>query len=225
MNHFTKAICVIDTSSIINLDAIQLANKDILYYIRRFFDVHVYTVIREELQRNRDLVSRGETSYWYSFLSSKSYSPEILIDDSSVVGPFYESPPTFVGPKDAGEHGNARISLELLITKRVGHVIFITDDKKACNAFLGTLRKSFPGITLWTSADVILYLGAILLKEKKTTFENIRAALRDFYASKKKWEDMSETERMAEREAKIKNQGRSVKSLQLIKKVIDHWRN
>jgi len=222
MNHFTKAVCLLDTCSIINLDDISLARQDILYYMRRYFDVHVCAAIRDEFQRHQDLVSSREASYWRSFLGKHCHSPSVLIDDRSVVAPFYSSAPSFIGTDDAGEHGNARVALELLITRTVGHTIFVTDDDKACNAFLTALRRSFPGINRWTSADVILYLGAALLKEKKTDFESIRAALRDVYAATaKKWEDISD----AEKSAIIRKQKNSVDSLRLLKGVVDHWRS
>lgn len=222
MNHFTKAVCVLDTCSIINLDDIELAGNDVLFYMRRFFDVQVCGVIREEFQRHKDKVSSREASYWNSFLSNATYYPTVLNDDTSVVGPFYSAAPSFTGTEDAGEHGNARVALELLITRSAGHAIFVTDDENACNAFLRTMQRSFPAVHLWNSADVILHLGGILLKEKKTNYENIRCALRDVYAAgAKKWHEVSD----AEKATIIKNQNKSVKSLRLLQKVVDHWRN
>lgn len=222
MQHFTRAVCVLDTCSIINLDDIVLANRDILYYMRRFFDVHVCQTIREELQRHADLVSSRETSYWNSFLSSRTHSPSKLTDDQNVIGPFYSTPPATFGAKDAGEHGNARVALELLLTSKIGHAVFVTDDQKASNAFLNSMRRSFPGVNVWTSADVILYVGAVLLKERKANFEAVRIALRDVYAAgAKKWSDRTETEKFSI----IRNQSNSVASLKLIQKVVDYWRN
>ena len=84
MDHFKKTICILDTCSIINLDNILLARKDVLNYMRRHFDVHVCGAIRDEFQRHRDLVSSQEASYWKSFLSSQRYKPKILTDDQTV---------------------------------------------------------------------------------------------------------------------------------------------
>ena len=222
MQHFRRAVCVLDTCSIINLDAIELGNRDILFYMRRFFDVHVCQTIREELQRHANLVSSREVSYWNSFLSTRTYSPSTLTDDKNVIGPFYSTPPTTFGVKDAGEHGNARVALELLLTRTIGHAIFVTDDQKASNAFLNSMRRSFPGINVWTSADVILYVGAVLLKERKANFETVRGALRDVYAAgATKWRDKTETEKSNI----ILKQSNSVTSLRLIQKVVDCWRD
>lgn len=222
MKHFTKAVCVLDTCSIINLDNIVLAQNDILYYMRRFFDIRVCQTIREELQRHANLVSNhGEIKYWDRFLSKKTYLPTILTDDRNIVGPFYSKPPTTFGVRDRGEHGNARVALELLLTRTIGHVIFVTDDEKASNAFLKSMRRSFPGINLWTSVDVILYVGAILLKEGKVGSDNVKAALRDVYAvGSKKWGNKTEIEKSNI----IKNHSKSVDRLKLIKKVVNHWR-
>lgn len=222
MKHFTKAACVLDTCSIINLDAIKLVRKDILYYMRRFFDVRVCRTIGEELQKHVDLVSSQEIKYWKPFLNKQTYSPTILTDDRSVIGPFYSTSPTTFGVKDGGEHGNARVALELLLTKRIGHAVFVTDDQKASDAFLKSMQQSFPGINLWTSVDVILYVGSILLKESKTDFDQIKGALRDVHAAgAKKWNDRTEREK----DQFISKSSKAVARLKLIKKVVGHWRN
>jgi hypothetical protein len=215
-------VFIIDTSSIINLDDISLAGHDVLFYMRKFFEIHVCETIRDEVIRHHTLLKSQESSYWKGFLSMRKYIPSVLTDDRTAIGPFYSTPPSSFGSKDAGEHGNARVALELLITQEIGHAIFVTDDEKACNAFLKAMCCSFPGVSLWTSADVILYLGAVLLKESKADFDAVRAALRDVYAAgAKKWKKIAE----CEKSTIIRNQERSVASLRLVKKVIDHWRN
>ena len=221
MKHFTKAACVLDTCSIINLDNIKLARKDILYYMRRDFNVRVCQTIREELQQHKNLLSkRQEITYWRRFLSKQTYTPRTLIDDRTVIGPFYSAPPTTFGVRDKGEHGNARVALELLLTKTIGHAVFVTDDEKASNAFLKPMQQAFPGINLWTSVDVILYVGAVLLKERKTGFDDVEAALRDVYvAGAKKWSSTNETDTI------IRKRKKSVDNLKLVKQVVASWRN
>ena len=217
MKHFTKAACILDTCSIINLDNIMLAKKDILFYMRRFFDVRVCQTIREELQRHMKLVSSREISYWNSFLSKQTYLPTTLTDDRKTIGPFYSTLPATFGPRNRGEHGNARVALELLLTREIGHAVFVTDDEKASNAFLKSMQQSFPGINLWTSADVILYVGAVLLKEGKSGSDHIKAALRDVYAAgSKKWGDRTEVEKSNI----IKKHSKSLDNLKLLKKVL-----
>jgi hypothetical protein len=221
MKHFTRAACIIDTCSIINLDEIVLAKNDVLFYVRQFFDIHVSAIIRDEFRRHRHLATSREATYWEGVLSKRRYAPTVLTSDSTAIGPLYTTPPSFVGPANAGEHESGRIALELLLMRQAGHIIFVTDDEKACNAFLRSMRRSFPGVHLWTSVDVILYLGAILLKEKKADFDSIRAALRDVYAaSAKKWEEIDE----AQKSTIIRNQRHSVESLRVVQKVINHWR-
>jgi hypothetical protein len=224
MQQSTRTACIIDTSSIINLDDIQLARQDVLFYLRCFFDVRVCGTIRDELERHRNLVSSREVSYWPRFLSSRRYAPNVLIDDRSVIGPFYTSAPLFDGVENAGEYGNARVALELLLTEQIAHTLFITDDQRACNSFLALMQGAFPGIKLWSSADVILYLGAVFLNQKKVRFEDVRSALRDVYAAtgrSKPWEQITQ----AEKESIIRKQAVSIDRLRLVQKVIDHWRN
>ena len=222
MEHFTKTACILDTCSIVNLDDIELARKDILYYMRRFFDVRVCQTIRRELQQHTNLVSSREITYWKSFLNKQAYFPTTLTDDQNVIGLFYSTPPATFGARNKGEQGNARVALELLLTRTIGHAIFVTDDEKASNAFLKSMRQSFPGINLWTSADVILYVGAVLLKERKASFDDVKAALRNVYAAgAKKWSDRTDSEK----DNIISKSSKSVGRLKLIKKVVDRWRN
>ena len=223
MKHFTQTVCIIDTCSIINLDEIILAKNDVLSYMRRFFDVRVSPVICDEFERHRHRATSREASYWLPFLRNARFAPETLTEDAAAISPFYTTPPmSFAGPNNAGEHANTRVAIELLVTKQAGHAVFVTDDEKACDAFLKTVRRAFPGINLWNSADVILYLGAILLKEGKADIDVIKAALRDVYAAgAKKWEEIS----AAEKDARIKRQSYSIENLRIMKKVVDHWRN
>jgi hypothetical protein len=224
MENFTKCACVIDTCSIINLDEIQLGREDVLSYIRRFFDVRVGEPLKDEFNRHRDQVSSREASYWSRFLSSRRYVPTTLTDDEPVIGPFYTSPPVFDGVRNAGEYANARVALELLLTRQIGHILFITDDQNAENAFLDRMQGAFPGIRLWTSADVIIYLGAVLLKESKLGFDDVKSALRDVYAATARVRPRSEITQ-GEKDSNIRKLAVSVDRLKLILKVTDHWRN
>lgn len=221
MKQFTRAACIVDTCSIINLDEVLLAKNDVLFYMRQFFDVYVSGTIRKEFQRHRALATSREATYWDRVLSKRRYVPSILTSDTTGIGPFYTTPPSFSGTQNAGEHENTRVALELLLDRKVGHTIFVTDDEKACNAFLRAVQRSFPGVHLWTSVDVVLYLGAVLLKEAKADFDSVRGALRDVYASRAKWNEIDE----AEKSAIIRNQNHSIESLRVVKEIVDHWRN
>ncbi len=221
MKHFTKAACVLDTCSIINLDNVVLAQRDILYYVRCFFDVRVCQTIREELQRHMDRESNQEISYWNSFLSKQTYLPTILTDDRNIIGPFYSNPPATFDDRNRGERGNARVALELLLTRTIGHAIFVTDDKNASNAFLESMRQSFPGIHLWTSVDVILYVGAVLLKERRAEFDHVKEALRAVYAV---GAVNGSGRNEIDKDSIIKKHSKNVDRLKLINRVVAHWR-
>jgi hypothetical protein len=43
--HFGKVACIVDTCSIINLDEIEIAGRNVLYYMRRSFDIYVCDAI------------------------------------------------------------------------------------------------------------------------------------------------------------------------------------
>ena len=98
MSHFTRAVCIIDTCSIINLDEIVLARKDVLFYVRQFFDLHVSAIIGDEFRRHRHLATSLEATYWHGVLSNKKYVPTVLKNDTTVIGPLYSTAPSFAGP-------------------------------------------------------------------------------------------------------------------------------
>lgn len=161
-------------------------------------------------------MSSREITYWMGFLNKRTYSPRTLIDDQTIIGPFYSDPPTTFDVRNKGEHGNARVALELLLTKTIGHAVFVTDDEKACNGFLKPMQQAFPGINLWTSVDVILYVGAVLLKDRKTVFGDVEAALRDVYtAGAKKCSNTNESDTV------IRKRKKSLDNLKLVKQVIE----
>jgi hypothetical protein len=123
--HFGKTACVLDTCSIINLDDIELAGRDVLYYMRRSFDVHVCDAILDELGRHKQRLHSKESSYWPRFLSSRKQAAFVLNDDRTALESFYSAAPSFSGSDDAGERGNTRLALELLITRRFGQIVFV----------------------------------------------------------------------------------------------------
>ena len=219
MKNFTKCMCVIDACSIINLVNITLAREDVLYYLRRYFNIQVCGIIKKEIKQHSSLIESKEGSYWTSFLSKNTYLPGKLKDDKETLIQFYSNPPETFDSESAGERGNARVSLELLLTDKVGHVIFLTDDKNAGNAFLHDLSKSFPGCKLWSSFDLILYLGAQLMRQKKSTWDDVFSALRDVLATNSKRRNLSDCTSEA-----ISDINKYKKLLNKINTVTKQWR-
>ena len=220
MKHFTKAVCILDTCSIIYLDEIVLGRKDLLTYMRTDFDVHVSDVIVQEYTRHKDKMHGLESSYWLRFLNSRNEVPSHLKRDSETLGVFHASPPAFCGTENAGEYGNARLAIEMLMSCRAGQVVFVTDDERACRAFLGSLRETFPGITLWSSLDVIFYVAGILMVKGMITGEDVDAAARDLVAASPRWETLNEEEKSK----LIKRRADARKRRQRLETVTKEWR-
>jgi len=179
MKHFSNAICVVDTCAILNLDGIRLGTMDVLEHMRRHFGIHVCSDVLGELRRHREDLESREASYWPRFLTGKVCHPLTLVDDDTVLGVFYCGSRGACSVAGAGERGNARVAIELLLTRQAGHAVFVTDDRNARNFFLSRLAEDFPGVHLWSSVDLVLYMGAILMKEKKACYKDVDAALRD----------------------------------------------
>lgn len=219
MKHFQKTVCVVDTCSIIYLDDINLGRNSILKYLRTDFNVFVSDSVKKEFIKHRAKLNSREATYWQRFLSNKVYLPEVTKDNLKCLGPFYDSIPHSFGEKGAGERDNSKVSIELLLTKKAGHVVFITDDIKAQNAFLSSIENVFPGFKLWTSKDVIYYLGGILLKEQKVIYNDVWGALRDVNIKWKNWRNMPETGR----NKLIKSFAKSKEDLKKIKTISELW--
>ena len=221
MNNFGKAVCVLDTCSIINLDEIILGREDILRYVRCDFDVHVSEVVPIEFVRHRSKMHSREASYWERFLNTRIQRNEILCSDEDALSHFHCSPPVFGGTDNAGEYANARLAMELLMTRKAGQVIFVTDDEKACNAFLRRLCESFPGIILWTSLDVVFYVSGVLMMRGKIGVGEVEDALRDVVASAREWLDLS----AQEKSNLVKRREEARRRLQALNAVAKVWRN
>ncbi len=219
MKHFQKTVCVVDTCSIIYLDDIHLGRNNVLRYLRTDFNVFVSDSIKKEFIKHKDKMNSREATYWKSFLSKNVYTLEATKDDVKCLGPFYDSVPHSFGEKGAGERDNSKVSIELLLTKKAGHVVFITDDTNAQNSFLSSIENVFPGFKLWTSKDVIYYLGGILLKEKKVIHADVWGALRDINLKAKNWEAMPKPSK----DKLIKNLEKSKRDLEKIKTISELW--
>lgn len=178
MKAFNTSVCVIDTCSIISLDGITLARKSILQLMRDHCKVFVSSEVCSELKERKHLLKSREAAFWPSFSGSVVFTPKVLCDDDTLRC-FHNAPPAKFTAKGAGERGNARVSLEILLSRDHGHVVFLTDDIRAGGSFLDAMAEAFPGINMWTTTDLILYIGSILMKEGSCTWDDTRNALRD----------------------------------------------
>ncbi|HUU00982.1 MAG TPA: hypothetical protein VM425_06040 [Myxococcota bacterium] len=178
MRQFNRNVCVIDTCSIVTLNAITLARKPLLKLMRAHFNIRVSKEVKGEINKHHKLLDSEEASRWPKFVGSVVFSPSALRADTTLRC-FYTSPPAEFTEKGRGERGNARVSLEILMSKAFGHVVFLSDDINARRSFLYAIGDAFPGVDLWTTTDIVLYFGAILMKEGKCTWDDVWSALRD----------------------------------------------
>ncbi len=219
MKHFKKCLCVIDACSIITLDGITLARKSLLKMIRDDFDVRVCSTIRTELKRHPDLLKSREASFWPRFASNHAFHPKVLNDDN-ILRDFYTNPPGVFVENDAGERGNLRVSLELFLSRSCGHMIYLSDDLKARNAFLVAAADAFPCVQLWTTTNVVLYIGAAMMKDKRSTWDEVQGALRDLRTNAgniKAFNSFDKNEL-------ISLAGKHRRLLTHIKRITDQWR-
>jgi hypothetical protein len=189
LRSFTKCRCVIDTCSIINLDGVEVGKKNVLKQMRQYCDIQVSPTIRDELKRHQSKLKSREGSVWPQFISSEAYRCKQYGNEEKRLGSFFTSKPAQWGAGDAGERGNACVSVELLLKKSAGHIVFVTDDEKAQRTFLDRFVESFPGVKVWNSADVVLYFGGLLMHDKQVIFDEVKNAVRDVYARLLSWED------------------------------------
>lgn len=208
-----RAICIIDTSSIINLDGVKVGPHEILALIRKYLRVCSTDEIIREIKKHLDKVSEHETKRtWPCFLAAMKLKPKTLIADE-IVKVFFTQQPKLFGGKNCGERANACLAMELLLNRKAGKIIFISDDENAKNGFLSCLCEAFPGIHLWTSSDVVFFWGGILLKERETTFDALYDAIWDVRANSGK----------GGTSGLIKTINRDKRNLQKLKSITDCW--
>jgi hypothetical protein len=157
--------------------------------MRKYCDIQVSPSIKVELARHKSKLKSQEGSVWPNFISSEMYRCRKYADEEKRLSSFFSSKPKNWGSQDAGERGNACVSLELILTKSAGHIVFVTDDEKAERTFLDQFVASFPGVKLWNSADVVLYFGGLLMHDQQAIFDDVKNAVRDVYARLLSWED------------------------------------
>lgn len=179
MSRHSKVVVVPDACSLINLEKIRISHFNVLSFLRREMEILAHEVISNEVERNMEGPLKGEAKIWLKFLKGKVFKNRVLTDDQMVLSMFFTVPPQKYGCENAGERGNARLALEILLNRMAEMVVFVTDDQNAKNGFLYRMCKSFPSIILWSSVEVILFYGGILLKQKKVECKDVENALRD----------------------------------------------
>ncbi|WP_199142029.1 hypothetical protein [Pedobacter sp. ASV12] len=88
-----------------------------------------------------------------------------------------------------GEVDNFILSIDLLHHTKKGAMVYITDDKKAIKGKIGEWIPAFPGVQMWTSYDVLLFLYAHNVIPTKAIAVNL---IRDLNAVTTKYEPRSE---------------------------------
>lgn len=151
-----KLNCIIDTCTCINLSNTEFKQKKLLDYLNA---ISILNFSQEVFKELNDHKSKNLPRYIFNKkrnLVTKRYS--IRDYEKRMVGRALVSR---VKGGNKGEIDNFITAIDQIHHFKKSNVIFITDDNKAINGMIGQdWIPSFPGVNLWSSYDVILYLYA-----------------------------------------------------------------
>lgn len=150
-----KINCIIDTCSCVYLSNAEFSQKSLLRHLNDSTHVYYSHEVHRELIDHK---SKGPMDFFINkkyALNTQKHSIENY--QKRMVN---EVLPSRRKGGSRGEIDNFLLAIDLLHHTKKGAMVYITDDKKAINGKIGEWAPSFPGIQLWTSYDVLLFLYA-----------------------------------------------------------------
>lgn len=195
-----KNLCIVDTSSLIYLSEIELANKPLHRWLWDEFKVIYSETVWIEIQRHlgdmgqdaKILRKKGSQCLWplpvmltYEKTIFASFYRQIEVGKcAKCKRPFFEDrlfEPNLDQQEDQGERHNCCIALNAVLTsQQYGQVVFLTDDHRAIRDYVAPLFRDFPLGSIWTSQDLVLYL--FMKRRRRIPPDAAQNALRDIVA-------------------------------------------
>jgi hypothetical protein len=154
---------IIDACSFINLGAIQVGNsgESLLDLIQRSGKISIVGEVDKEIY---DHYSRNLPSYLRRRRHVKSTNRmKIGVYEKIIAGSVQVSRKS----KNKGEVDSFALAIDLHSYSKVTSLVFLSDDENAKNGVLRDWIAAFPGILVWSSYDLVLYLYAIGLVPSK----------------------------------------------------------
>lgn len=199
-----KALCVVDTSALIHISGIKVADRSLIRWLQSEFEVKYSPAVWGEIQHHlkhfeepdRKLLNRTKERFIYRdsldtcerILFGSPFYRQIQVGTCRQCRqPIYRDEqfdPLQSPEADRGERHNCCIALYLVKTGQSSQVIFLTDDFKSLPKYIKPVFETFPLGTIWSSFDLVLYLfikhrNRIPFQEAEDTLRNLSSRLKE----------------------------------------------
>ncbi len=191
-----KALCIVDTCSLINLSEVQLARRSLHRWLWQEFEVRYSVAVWEEINRQRHKMGqdasrrRWDRYVWdYPTISTCERALFASVPRRVEAGmcrrcrqPIWREQvfTPDLDTEDRGERHNCCIALDIVRTGTYRQVIFLTDDQRAIPSYVTPVFETFPLGQIWSSLDFVLYL--FVRHRPRVSLDEVMAVLRDVNA-------------------------------------------
>jgi hypothetical protein len=166
-------ICIPDTNTLIFLAKIEILGRGAHLWLWDEFEVKVGDMIPHEARYLGQIKGKLNRS------AIQLSEDELIRRENIFLGRL--NLPVDPAMEDLGERKNCQVSLQLIIQKRAGQVIFLTDELRIVKktGFLGKVFDAYPIGNIWNSLDFILYL---YLRYQRFSYEIAKVKIIDVNA-------------------------------------------
>ncbi len=192
-----KPVCIVDTSSLINLSDVQLAHRSLHSWLWDEFEVRFSKAVLDEIRRHQRDMGRNRRRDWERYVyryDTINTCERVLFSSltrlveagrcrrcNQAIWREQSFEPDLDSPQDKGERHNCCVSLNIV---RDGNfrrqVIYLTDDQRAVRDYVKPVFDVFPLGTIWSSLDFVLYI--FVRHRPRIVLDAVLATLRDVNA-------------------------------------------
>ena len=225
-----ESLCLVDTSSLIYLSGIKLANKSLHKWLWEEFQVGYSQAVLEEIKRNKQKIDKADRKRkWQKYVIKYATikTTERVLFKSPLEREFeagychhcrqqiYRSQKLTVNlatSEDRGERHNCCLALHVVMSGQYSQVIFLTDDDRARRYYVSSLFELFPIGKVWSSLDFVLYL--FMRYRRHTSLNDVLDIFELLNTrSKGKARDESKTRRLRESREKARQIDRTLSQI------------
>ena len=197
-----KFICIIDTSSYVNLSKVELRFGTLLSILANEVTLRFSAEVNKEITRHWSKkmptdIERSSRVHYPKNLSIEDYERKLF---------------ERITRRNKGEKHNFSIAVELFLAKK-RNLIFLIDDENALRGSLNEVKDAFPIMRIWNSFDAVLFL---FLLKGKTMFpiDVATGALRDLHAKTATDDEKMDREKTQQRITKLRRYHKYLERIQ-----------
>jgi hypothetical protein len=167
-----KALCIIDTCALVNLNNIELARRPLQKWLWKEFEITYSEAVLEEFrtfQHQMSFRENWDTHVW-KFPLVSAYERAIFSSHQRLLEDKHCKQcrqttwktdifkPDLGDTKDRGERYNCCIALNAILEGEYSQIIFLTDDLRAIRDYAAYFFEMFSFGIIWSLLGFIIYL-------------------------------------------------------------------